>query len=81
MASRLPRIVGLRKAGELIGQVALAAGMGIAERTLRAYLGADRGITNFTLTAAAKVLEHRAGLLTAHAARLRALAGEQPDGR
>jgi hypothetical protein len=79
MAQRLPRIVALRKAGELMGQVALAAGMGIAERSLRKYLGADRRITSFTLNAAAKVLEHRAGLLTAHAARLRALAEDAPE--
>lgn len=79
LAQRLPRIVALRVAGEMVGQGALAEGLGVGARALRAYLGADRGISDETLTGAAKVLEAKAVAMIAHAEKLRGLACMKPQ--
>ena len=70
---RIMRIAGLRVAGELMGREALCDAMGVAGRTFRAWLGAERGIGDRTLADAAAALERRAAKLTEHAAKLRAL--------
>lgn len=69
----MPRMAALMKAGALLGSAkALAEALGIADRTLRAKTGAERGVTDADLRAAANALDARAILLTQHAQKLRA---------
>lgn len=72
----MPRMAALMKAGALLGSAkALAEALGIADRTLRAKTGAERGVTNDDLLLAAAALDARAAALTQHAQKLRDEAG------
>jgi hypothetical protein len=72
----MPRMAALMKAGALLGSAkALAEALGIADRTLRAKTGAERGVTDDDLRSAADALDARAILLTQHAQKLRDEAG------
>lgn len=72
----MPRMAALMKAGALLGSAkALAEALGIADRTLRAKTGAERGVTDDDLRAAADALDLRAAALTQHAQKLRHEAG------
>jgi hypothetical protein len=69
----VPRMAGLMKAGVLLGSAAaLAEAMNIEPRSLRAKIGAERGIACDDLRAAAEALDARAALMVEHAAKLRA---------
>jgi hypothetical protein len=74
LARAMERNTALQRAANLVGQVDLATGMGIADRTLRSYLGVERGMPASALTGAALVLRRRAADLLAHADRLDELA-------
>jgi hypothetical protein len=72
----MPRMAALMKAGALLGSAkALAEALGIADRTLRAKTGAERGVTADDLRSAADALDERAALCTQHANKLRQEAG------
>lgn len=75
LAQRLPRIVALRKAGEMIGQGRLAECLGLEPRSLRAKIGADRGIWDGELVAAAVALERAAQEMLVQAETCRRLGG------
>lgn len=64
----------LQRAANLVGQAQLAAGMGIADRTLRSYLAVERGTPSLALNSAARALRRRAAELCAHADTLDELA-------
>lgn len=69
----VPRMAGLMTAGALLGTAtALADALGIQPRSLRAKIGAERGVSCDDLRAAADALEARAALMIEHAAKLRA---------
>jgi hypothetical protein len=68
----MPRMAALMKAGALLGSAkALAEALGIADRTLRAKTGAERGVTDDDLRSAADACDARATALTQHAQKLR----------
>jgi len=69
----VPRMVGLMRAGVLLGSAkALAEALGIQPRSLRAKTDSDRGVSCEDLIAAADALDARAALMVEHAAKLRA---------
>jgi len=69
----VPRMVGLMRAGVLLGSAkALAEALGIQPRSLRAKTDSDRGVSCEDLIAAADALDARAALMIEHAAKLRA---------
>lgn len=74
LALKAARTTALQTAADLIGQSALASGMGIADRTLRSYMSVERSMPGHAMTAAANALEAQALALVAHAARMRELA-------
>lgn len=74
LTERIMRVRGLERAGELIGKAVLADLMRMPDRTLRAYMAVDRQLPNHALVAAADALEARCAEITAHVAKLRALA-------
>jgi hypothetical protein len=76
MAGLLKRIGALDRAGMLIGKSVLAGRMGMPERTLRSYMGVSRRLPPHVLVAAAAALEAHCAEITAHVAKLRALADE-----
>lgn len=75
MSARLMRITVLRKVGELIGRDNLAGALGIEARSLRAKIGAERGIADEDLTRAAAAVDAQAQVLAEFAEKLRAMAG------
>lgn len=78
MAIRAARMMGLRRASELVGLKLLADGIGITPRNLRQKFDAERALDAVTLTLAADVLDARAEVLRVHAEKLRRSAeGEQ----
>lgn len=70
---QLNAMMALRGAGDMIGHALLAERLGIAERTLRSYLGAERDIPARILRKAAEVLWERSEEIKARAVRLTAL--------
>jgi len=69
----VPRMVGLIRAGELLGSAkALAEALSIQPRSLRKKTDSDRGVSCEDLRAAADALDARAALMVEHAAKLRA---------
>jgi hypothetical protein len=69
----VPRMVGLMRAGALLGSAkALAEALSIQPRSLRAKTESERGISCADLRAAADALDARAALMIEHAAKLRA---------
>ncbi|NLS27943.1 hypothetical protein S2M10_29450 [Sphingomonas sp. S2M10] len=73
IAEKAKRIRLLQSVGEMIGQAALAEALGIEPRSLRAKLGADRGITDAELALAAAALDAHARDMKILAARMRGL--------
>ncbi len=71
-APSMPRMMGLDTAAMMLGgRHILAEALGLAQRTVRAKLSAERGVTDDDLRAAANALDARAILLTQHAHKLR----------
>lgn len=78
----MPRMAALMKAGALLGSAkALAEALGIADRTLRAKTGAERGVTDEDLRSAADALDARIAGLSQHAHALRAMAAQSDGGK
>lgn len=74
----VPRMVGLMRAGVLLGSAkALAEALGIQPRSLRAKTDSDRGVSREDLIAAADALDTRASLMVEHAVKLRAEAAAE----
>lgn len=74
MRETLNRIRYLQRAGEMIGQRAVAEALGIEPRSLRAKLGGDRGITDADLAIVGAALDAHARDMQILAARMRGLA-------
>lgn len=67
-------MAGLTRASTLLGgHAALGEAIGVAERTVRAKINAERGISAGDIALAAAALDRRAQMLVEHAAKLRAL--------
>lgn len=77
---RLARLMLLEAAARMLGgQDRLATALGIQPRSLRAKLGADRGVSADDVELAAAALDRRAAEVAAHAAKLRATVAPQPQ--
>ncbi len=74
LAGPLMRITALRRASEMLGPVEMSEALGIQPRSLRAKLGADRGVSDADLTIAATALAAHAERVAAMALKLRELA-------
>lgn len=73
IVERSRRVGAFQRAVVMVGQKPMADGLGVALRTVQSYSGVERGISDATLTGAAKVLEERAAVLMAAAGELRGL--------
>lgn len=75
-APSMARMMGLDTAAMMLGgRHILAEALGLAPRTIRAKLSAERGITEMELRLAAAALEERAAQLSEHARKMRDEAG------
>lgn len=77
MRDALNRIRYLQRAGEMIGQRAVAEALGIEPRSLRAKLGGDRGITDADLAVVGSALDAHARDMQMLAARMRGLVDDR----
>ena len=75
MAEAIVRIRALEQAGALTGKARLAELMAMPERTLRSYMQVERRMPATVLAAAAAGLDAYCAEISAHAAKLRELAG------
>jgi hypothetical protein len=73
MATKVARMMMLEKASNHVGQVVLAAEIGINERSLRAKFTADRGVSDDDLEAAARALERHAAKMLDDVRKIRAM--------
>jgi hypothetical protein len=69
----MARIMGLETASDMLGgKASLAQAIGVSIRALNYKLNAERGVSDFDVTFAAKALDAKAKAIADHAAKLRA---------
>ncbi|MFZ3484253.1 hypothetical protein [Sphingomonas sp. 3-13AW] len=71
MGEKAARVGQLRRATEFVSRKAIAESLGIEDRSLRAKLDSDRGISDVDLRLAASTVEAHANAMLALAASIR----------